>query len=228
MIEWPKIISKETLKSVLVCKQKLENHKFKEKVYIKSAYNSILITYEFSIENFYNEILTLKSIFLSLNDTIESSYNLWKIPVCYDEEFGVDLVEISTKNKISIPDIIQTHSNTTYKVYFLGFLPGFLYLGGLDKRLHFSRKRTPRLNVSKGSVAIGGSQTGIYPNESPGGWNIIGKTPLNFFNINSDIPCFAKPGDEIQFVSITKTEYEQIAFSIQNNTYKVESEVIND
>lgn len=180
LIEWPQVISEKTLSNVLLFRQQLKNFDFKEKVYIKSAYSSILITYDSAINNFYDEVLTLKSIYSENYFLNKEPSRLWKIPVCYDTEFGLDLEEISKKNNIEIPSIIKLHTSTNYLVYFLGFLPGFLYLGGLDKQLHFPRKSTPRLKVNKGSVAIGGSQTGIYPNESPGGWNIIGNTPLNF------------------------------------------------
>lgn len=227
LIEWPQIILENTLRSVLCYKQNIEKHYIKEKVHIKSAYNSILVTYNVAINNFYDEILTLKSLFLDNNIENNLSFKLWKIPVCYDQEFGIDLDEISEQNDISITKIIQRHTSTIYRVYFLGFLPGFLYLGGLDNELHFPRKSNPRLKVQKGSVAIGGSQTGIYPNESPGGWNIIGNSPLSFFDVNSQNPCFAQSGDKIQFVSVSKEDYKAIVFAIKNNTYIIESEVIN-
>jgi inhibitor of KinA len=228
LIEWPQIISKKTLCDVVLYKKKLENYSFKQKVYIKSAYNSILITYNSTINNFYDEILTLKDIYFDDFEGININSRLWKIPVCYDLEFGLDLEEISFKNNLKISKIIKLHTNTNYLVYFIGFLPGFLYLGELDKQLHFPRKKTPRLNVKKGSVAIGGSQTGVYPNESPGGWNIIGNTPLNFFNVNHKNPCFAKSGDRIQFVSVSKRNYDIIRNQVENNTYTIESEVMYD
>lgn len=227
LIEWPQIISEKVLENVLLCKQKLENYKFKQKVYIKSAYNSILITYDVVINNFYDEVLIIKDIFYTDFDTQKRGFKLWKIPVCYDPSFGIDLEEISKKNSIEIPEIIRLHSSAIYRIYFLGFLPGFLYLGGLDNRLHFSRKNTPRLKVSKGSVAIGGSQTGIYPTESPGGWNIIGKSPIEFFNVQDKNPCFTQAGDKIQFVSVTKKKYEQIVESIESRTYVIEREVFD-
>lgn len=228
LIEWPQVISDETLKNVLCYKKELEKNFVKDKVYVKSAYNSILITYDVTINYFYDEILTLKRLYLSTKNERNTSFKLWKIPVCYDEIFGVDLEEISNKNDLSIFDIIKRHTSINYRVYFTGFLPGFLYLGGLDKQLHFPRKSNPRLNVAKGSVAIGGSQTGIYPTESPGGWNIIGNTPLVFFNVNNENPCFAQAGDQIQFISITKEEYNNIAIKIKNSTYDFENELIND
>jgi len=227
LIEWPNNISEEVLGNVLFHKDKLENFSFEEKVYIKHGYNSILITYDIGIDNFYDEISTLKSLEIDNKSNSKSTYKLWKIPVCYDLEFGIDLQELSHENGLNISEIIQLHIKTKYTIYFLGFLPGFLYLGGLNKKLHFPRKKSPRLKIDKGSVAIGGSQTGIYPNESPGGWNIIGKTPLNLFDAKHQNPCFADAGDKIQFVSITKNEYSEILCKVENDEYNCESEVIN-
>lgn len=228
LIEWPQMISEEVLNDVLLYKNDLEDNLIKEKVYIKSAYNSILITYESIIDNFYDRILTLKSLNSDSKKKSKPNFKLWKIPVCYDLDFGVDLEEISKKKGLSVSEIIHLHSNVNYTIYFLGFLPGFLYLGGLNEKLHFPRKNSPRLKVEKGSVAIGGSQTGIYPNISPGGWNIIGKTPLDFFNVNLKNPCFAGPGDKIQFISVTKDEYAGILETVKNDKYILESEVIID
>jgi len=106
-------------------------------------------------------------------------------------------------------------------VFFIGFLPGFLYLGGLNERIAMPRKATPRLRVPKGAVAIGGSQTGVYPAESSGGWNIIGNSPVLFFNIENLDPCFAKTGDKISFERISLEEHATIKKQIENNTYQL-------
>ena len=107
-------------------------------------------------------------------------------------------------------------------------MPGFLYLGGLDERLHFPRKSTPRLQIEKGAVAIGGSHTGIYPSSSPGGWNIIGNTPISLFNASQDEPCFVQSGDKIQFIPIGLKEYQDISTLVEARVYQLESEVMND
>jgi len=120
------------------------------------------------------------------------------------------------------------HSNNIYTVFFMGFLPGFMYLGGLDERLFFNRKPNPRLHIAKGSVAIGGKQTGVYPSKSAGGWNIIGRTPISFFNIKDEIPCFTKAGDKIKFVPISLDEYHRIEKRIVKNTYTISKTVIDD
>lgn len=228
LVEWPSEINENILKDVLIFKNKLQNQSLELKIEVKSAYNSILVTYNITIENINDEILGLKSLYSRKIDIQKTSNTLWKIPVCYDDEFAIDLEEISNNKKLSKKEIIRLHTETIYTVYFIGFLPGFLYLGGLNERLEVARKDIPRLQVKKGSVAIGGNQTGVYPNDSPGGWNIIGNSPINFFDVTKDIPCFAKAGDKIQFVPISLKEYQDLIVLVNSGVYQLESEVIID
>jgi len=228
LVEWPSEINETILNDVLNFKNKLKNQFIESKIEIKSAYNSLLITYDYTIDNINGEILDLKSLYSNKKELQKTSIKLWKIPVCYDDEFALDLEGISSQKKLSKSNIIELQSSPIYTVYFIGFLPGFLYLGGLDEKLYVPRKSTPRLQVKKGAVAIGGNQTGIYPNESPGGWNIIGNSPIVFFNASKDMPCFAKPGDKIQFIQIGMKEYKDISTLIEAGVYQMESEVIND
>ena len=145
---------------------------------------------------------------------------LWKIPVCYEANYGPDLAPLSDALKLKIDELIQLHSQTRYRLCFLGFLPGFLYLNGLNKRLHFPRKEKPQLKVSKGSVGIGGKQTGIYPNNSPGGWHLIGNTPIPLFDVKQRPPCFASPGDWIVFEPINEKTYRDIKKEINKGHFK--------
>lgn len=231
LIEWPSIIDKKTLEDVLFYKEKLENTLVKEIIDIKSAYSSILISYNSIIENIYDRKSVLKDIYSSKISILSKPSTLWKIPVCYDEEFGLDLEEISIEIKRSKQEIITLHSEAIYTVYFIGFLPGFLYLGGLNNAINFPRKATPRLQIERGAVAIGGNQTGVYPCISPGGWNIIGNSPINFFNVSNpdsyrDTPCFANPGDKIQFYPITLKKHCDITTLAKAGVFQLESEVI--
>ena len=227
LIEWPPIIDHKVLDDVIFFKEKLEKLLLKEKVEIKTAYCSILISYNRTIENIYDEYLMLKDIYSSRISIISKPKKLWKIPVCYDAEFALDLDKISLKKKISKQKIIALHYKPIYTVFFIGFLPGFLYLGGLNKELYFPRKQTPRLQIEKGAVGIGETQTGIYPNMSPGGWNIIGNCPLNFFNVSKNPPCFANAGDKIQFYPITLKQHSDIVTLVNAGVYQLESEVIS-
>ena len=132
----------------------------------------------------------------------------WHIPVCYDSEFGQDLISLAAEKNLSPNEFIQLHSEPLYRIHFFGFLPGFFYLNGLSEKLYAPRKSTPSTAVPPGSVAIGGSQTGIYPMQSPGGWHIVGRSPLTFFDSKQPIPVWAKPGEQIQFVPISLSEFK--------------------
>ncbi|MBT8245756.1 MAG: 5-oxoprolinase subunit PxpB [Winogradskyella sp.] len=223
LIEWPQIIDENILKNILNYKIKLKNYYSKVKLEIIITYNSILVIYNFTIDNINDEISMLKSLY-SRSETQEDFFGTtWEIPVCYDEAFGFDLEHLAEEKKLSISEIIKRHSRPIYTVYFVGFLPGFLYLGGLDKSLYINRKSIPNLNIKKGAVGIGGNQTGIYPKNSPGGWHIIGNSPIDFFQIEKQNPCFAKAGDKVKFKSILREEYVSIYEEVKNNSYQIKT-----
>lgn len=140
----------------------------------------------------------------------ESESRHIRIPVCYDHKYGFDLHHISQRNKISVEDIVRLHTACSYLVYLVGFLPGFPYLGFVDPRLEVPRHSTPRTNVPAGSIGIAGKQTGIYPFDSPGGWQIIGRTPVKLFDEMKFPPVIAEVGDTITFYSISEEEFTTI------------------
>lgn len=132
------------------------------------------------------------------------------IPVCYDVEFGLDLASVAEHNGISVEEVIRHHTSVTYLVYFLGFSPGFAYLGGLPPQLRTSRLPTPRSRVAAGSVGIAGEQTGVYPLESHGGWRLIGRTPLRMFDASADPPTLLQPGDSVRFAAIDRSSFDKL------------------
>lgn len=138
----------------------------------------------------------------------DPSYRLVTIPVCYAKEFGLDIEYLARTKNISMEEVIRIHTSQQYHVYMLGFLPGFAYMGKVDEQLELPRKQQPRQKVEAGSVGLAGKQTGIYPLASPGGWQIIGRTPLKLFDAGKDEPTFLKAGDTVQFISISKDEFE--------------------
>lgn len=148
----------------------------------------------------------------SFQEPADSSFfagKIIRIPVCYDdEEFAPDLKIVCDHAKLTKDEVIKLHSSTDYLIYMMGFLPGFPYLGGMDERLKTPRLQTPRTKIPAGSVAIGGAQTGLYPVESPGGWNIIGRTPLKVFDLNREPKFLYKAGDKIRFVPISRAEFD--------------------
>jgi len=200
LVEWPANISQDIIQDIISFERQVKEIDSILDTII--AYNSLLIRYQNPIVDKELTISQLKKKSAASSYLTKQDQFLWEIPVCYDASFGIDLEEIANKKKCSVADIIRLHSETDYLVYFIGFQPGFLYLGGLHQNLHIPRKSNPRVRVDKGSVGIGGAQTGVYPQSSSGGWNIIGKSPLNFFNMKATNPCFAKPGDRIQFVAV--------------------------
>ncbi len=133
-----------------------------------------------------------------------------EIPVCYDPEFALDLEHVAQHAHISPSELVDLHSTADYRVHCLGFTPGFPYLAGLPKKLATPRRATPRKEISGGSVAIGGAQAGIYPLRSPGGWNVIGRTPLRLFDPEKDPPAVLRAGDRVRFRAITRDEFEAL------------------
>ncbi|MGZ5134957.1 MAG: 5-oxoprolinase subunit PxpB [Flavitalea sp.] len=140
----------------------------------------------------------------------DSTRTITRIPVCYEEEFGIDLNDVCNATSLSKEEIIELHLSKNYRVFMLGFLPGFAYMGRLEQRLKLPRKEIP-MAVTAGSVGIVSNQTGIYPLNSPGGWHIIGRTPLKMFDAKETVPVKLTPGDEVQFYQITRTEFDKMA-----------------
>jgi len=132
------------------------------------------------------------------------------IPVCYDTSLAPDLITLSAQLSLSSDELVSLHHRNPYTVYMLGFLPGFAYMGIVDARITAPRHARPRSRVPAGSVAIAAQQTGIYPSESPGGWQLIGRTPIRMFHPEAAIPCFLQPGDEVTFYPISLKEYHQL------------------
>lgn len=173
------------------------------------AYDSLTVIFHPKMTN-QKEIKNLISSCIT-NISVESEPEqiIHYIPVCY--EIGLDIGFVTQQLGLSISEIIKLHTQPDYLIYFLGFMPGFMYLEGLNSKLHLLRKKEPRLKVPKGSVAIGATQTGVYPFESPGGWQIIGKSPSILFGSNNNI----KMGDYVNFYPIDSKEYNQM---LQNPT----------
>ena len=131
-----------------------------------------------------------------------------QIPVCYDEEFALDLDRVANHTSLTPDAIVTLHSSAEYTVACIGFMPGFPFLAGLPQQLRVPRLESPRTKVSAGSVAIANAQAGVYPLESPGGWNVLGRTPLQLFRLNENPPTLLRPGDCVQFRRITRAQFD--------------------
>lgn len=147
---------------------------------------------------------------LAQNTPSQRERYLIRIPVCYHDDFAPDMRALCAHTGLTPKEVISRHTAPSYLVHMLGFTPGFLYLGGLDQGLHCPRKARPALRVPAGSVGIGGSQTGIYPQTTPGGWQVIGRTPLALFRPQQEPAYIAHPLDQVQFFAISKNEFSGI------------------
>jgi inhibitor of KinA len=149
-----------------------------------------------------------REIAAGLGDAPDALGGLVEVPVCYGDEFGPDLKEVAAFGGCKEEDAVAIHSDRLYRVYMIGFVPGFAYMGVVDDRIAAPRRATPRTAVPPGSVAIAGKQTGIYPIATPGGWNIIGRTPLTPFDIARPQPSLFRAGDSVRFKPISRREFD--------------------
>lgn len=202
-------ISESCHREVLRLSRLLLDHPHKGILNIHPAYASVLVTFDpmvvspTDLEGYIRPLMeNAGSLVLPEPRTVE-------IPVCYGGEFGPDLEDVASHNKLSADDVVRLHSSVSYQVYFLGFAPGFPYLGGMLKQIAMPRLATPRTKVPAGSVAIGGDQTGIYPLSTPGGWRIIGRSPLKLFSRDRIRPTLLEMGDHVKFVPITRDMFAQ-------------------
>lgn len=173
------------------------------------AYTSVCVHYD-PLALPYEKLLEhLDAMKIDANCVQESQKPVVKIPVCYGGEYGPDLSFVAAHNGLTPEAVIRRHSQGTYLVYMLGFLPGFAYMGGMDESIACPRLTSPRTKIPAGSVGIAGSQTGVYPLSSPGGWQLIGRTPVKMFAMEGETARFAlSAGDRVQFVPITEEEYK--------------------
>lgn len=187
----------------------LKDHRILELI---PTYHSVTVLYRPNVS--YQEMLNLveEVYYQSLKDTLVNRDLIRRveIPVCYGEEFGPDLEYVAKYNGLSTKEVIDRHSAPEYLIYMLGFMPGFPYMGGLDPKLATPRLSRPRSRVPQGSVGIAGQQTGLYPLTSPGGWQLIGRTPLSLFDAKVEPPTFLLSGDRVKFVPISPVEYEEM------------------
>ncbi|KUO70412.1 MAG: allophanate hydrolase [Clostridia bacterium BRH_c25] len=185
------------------------------------TYRSILIQYN-PVEL---EIDKLMEALTEIEKTMDSidlpKPRIIELPTIYGGEFGEDLSFVAEHNGISEAEVIKIHSSVDYLIYMLGFTPGFPYLGGMSEKIETPRLKVPRTKIPAGSVGIAGKQTGVYPIEAPGGWQLIGRTPVKLYNLKSSIPIILQAGDYIRFTPVEKDEYDNICNLIEKNQYEI-------
>jgi inhibitor of KinA len=224
-ISWPAKIDEEILWDIIYVKDALHARWQADLLNMSMGYHCLSIHFRSAI-NFSSLLTEIEEIRLESPSQGFTKKHRWAIPVCYDQAFGTDLNDFAMALKMDTEEVIQLHSSGSYLLFFYGFLPGFMYLGGLSEKLFLSRKEIPHRKVEKGSVAIGGKQTGIYPLDSPGGWWVIGRTPVRLFDFRSKHMTMAQPGDEIRFESVDQNQFKYIQKEEAAGRYTLFNEII--
>lgn len=218
-------ISEELNRKIRALNYCIEKMQLKEIVEIIPTYTTILVLYNPLKTSFDGLVKKLKDIEKSINDIQLPPREVVHIPTLYGDEYGTDLKYVAEYNELTIEEVIDIHSSQNYLVYMLGFTPGFPYLGGISEKIATPRLETPREKIPAGAVGIAGNQTGIYPIDSPGGWQLIGRTPLKLFDAKRKPSVLLKAGQYIKFHPICKEEYEAICKEIKENKYETKKTV---
>lgn len=199
--------SSDLLRRVLSAAEAVEEAKLRGVVDVTSSYESVAVFFDLrQVEPDIED--KVRILIASAVGRVSGKKRRLEIPVCYDEEFALDIERVANHTSLTPDAIVTFHSSAEYTVACIGFMPGFPFLAGLPQQLRVPRLESPRTKVAAGSVAIANAQAGIYPLESPGGWNVLGRTPQRLFQVNQNPPTFLRPGDRIRFRAITRDEFD--------------------
>lgn len=214
-------ISEEVNQTIRAFQLLLAERKIPGIVETVPTYCSLMIHYDPDRISCDRLLGTLKELAASVDTAALPPSEVLEIPVLYGGEMGPDLAHVAENAGISEEEVVKRHSAPEYLIYMLGFTPGFTYLGGLDSSIETPRLKTPRVSIPAGSVGIAGKQTGIYPIASPGGWQLIGRTPVRMYDPLRETPILPRAGQYIHFFPITEEEYRKIEGEIEAGTYRL-------
>lgn len=217
VLQFGDTIDQQTLQKISSLATYILKKPFTGFIELVPAYTTLTVYYnpwilsEKGQHNPYQKVVTLlqKMVIKAPAQTTGSGSRTVEIPVCYGGSFGPDLKFVAEHAQLTPEEVVTLHAKGKYTVYMIGFAPGFPYLGGMNSKISAPRKEAPRAVIPAGSVGIAGKQTGIYPMETPGGWQLIGRTPLTLFDPNRERPSLLQAGDTVKFIPITAAEFEQ-------------------
>ena len=201
----------------------LNEEKIKGIIETVPTYRSIMVHYDPGVIPYRTLIGRLKALTGKMDKVEIPPSDVLEIPVLYGGEMGPDLAFVAQNAGISEDEVVKIHTSTEYLIYMLGFTPGFTYLGGMSDKIATQRLKQPRVKIPAGSVGIAGKQTGVYPIDSPGGWQLIGRTPVKMYDPDREVPILPQAGQYIKFKAVSQAEYDKIAEEVAKGTYKCAS-----
>ncbi|MEA3321437.1 MAG: 5-oxoprolinase subunit PxpB [Bacillota bacterium] len=217
-------ISEETNQQIRMFADYLKKIEIEGITELVPAYTTLTVFYrpdKFSYKDLCNTLEDIKKVLQK--EEVQSNATVFEIPVLYGGDVGQDLSEVASYNDLAEDEVVSIHSNQPYLIYMMGFVPGFPYLGGMPKEIAMPRRENPRAKIEAGSVGIAGEQTGVYPLETPGGWQIIGRTPVKLYDPEREEPILLSAGAYIRFVPVGQKEYEEIEEAVSCGEHKVKS-----
>ncbi len=201
-------LTKETTNTVRSITRLIEEASIDPVIEVIPAFTTVTVLYDVSTTCRYENIKgLLEKVLVEMTELDQIEQRTIEIPVCYGGEYGPDLEFVAIHNELTVEEVITIHSAGTYEVNMIGFAPGFPFIGGMSEKIAAPRRSTPRLRIPERSVGIAGLQTGVYPIETPGGWQLIGRTPIDLFLPHEELPSLLQAGDRIVFKPISEREY---------------------
>lgn len=199
----------------------LEEEKIRGIIEWIPTYTAVTLFYDPYMITYYRIVKKIEELYQKHANAEVPPSEIIFIPTYYGGKDGPDIKTVAAHNELSVEEVIEIHTGSEYLIYMMGFTPGFPYLGGISQKIATPRLQTPRMKVPPGSVGIAGEQTGIYSLETPGGWQLIGRTPLRLYNPNQVSPMLLQAGNYLKFVSISKQEYDRIKADVRAGTYEL-------
>lgn len=222
VVEFADLIDRGANDAVMNLKRRLEEQRNVRIVECLPTYRSLAVYFDPLLSKREKVISALTRALASEASAVSSAHRVISIPVCYGGEYGPDIDTVSAHAGITAEEVISRHCGRVYHCYMIGFVPGFAYLGGMDESIATPRLQNPRTVIKGGSVGIAGKQTGIYPIDSPGGWQLIGRTPLRLFTPEATPPTLIEAGYGVRFCRISEDEYEAVRKQVESGTYRPE------